>query len=74
MKIIPETKEDIVAIIAHEFRSFGGGKVSEWNPISIALKDSPPQFAAGVGIKEVSERVIELYEQVKRGEMKTPHQ
>lgn len=60
MKMIPETKEDIVAIVANEFRTFGGGSVTPGNPISAALKDSPATFAAGVDVSDVVEMVLEL--------------
>lgn len=60
MKIIPENIEDIVAIICHEFPSFGGGRASDNNPISMALKDESAVFAAGVDIKKVVKRVLEL--------------
>lgn len=61
MKIIPETTEDITTIIASEFRCFGGGNVSYGNPISMALRDQPPQFAAGVDVQDVVNRVIDLW-------------
>ncbi len=35
------------------FSSFGGGQVTEGNPVSHALKDAPPMFAAGVDISAV---------------------
>ena len=62
MQIIPETQEDIVAIIAAEFRTFGGGRGSSTNPIAAALQNQPPSFAAGVDVAEVVARVIELQE------------
>ncbi len=43
----------ITAALAQTFPSFGGGKGSQWNPIAAALKDHPPQFAAGVPIADV---------------------
>ena len=61
MKIIPENEDDIVAILAHEFPSFGGGTVrSANNPIVHALQDNPPMFAAGVDIAAVVKRTREL--------------
>lgn len=60
MKVIPENIDDIVAIIASEFRSFGGGRTSDSNPLVNALSDQPASFAAGVDIKEVVSRVLEL--------------
>jgi len=50
MKVIPETEEDIVTIITTEFRSFGGARDPDNNPIAHALRGQPPQFAAGVDI------------------------
>ena len=53
----PEPDEVIIAKItktaAGLFPSFGGGKVSAGNPVSHALKDAPPMFAAGVDISAV---------------------
>lgn len=53
MKIIPETIDDVVALVAANFRSFGGGQANTRNPISMALADKPAQFAGGVDIKDV---------------------
>lgn len=50
------TKEavyQIVADVAQNFCCFGGGNVSQGNPISIALADKSPMFAAGVDVGEV---------------------
>jgi hypothetical protein len=61
MKVIPENEGDIVAIIAREFPSFGGGVVGAGdNPISHALRNKPPMFASGVDIATVVKRVREL--------------
>lgn len=60
MKIIPETNNDIAAIIAAEFRTFGGGRGSSHNPIAEALKNQPASFAAGVDVLDVVNRVLEL--------------
>lgn len=46
MKIEPENPQDIADIIAAEFRTFGGERVTMGNPISHALKDEPASFAA----------------------------
>jgi len=53
-----ETIKEITRRTAAQFRSFGGGKTSQWNPIAIALADKPPQFAAGVDIEEVVRFVL----------------
>ncbi len=60
MQLIPETTGDLAAIVAANVRSFGGGRVSDWNPITSALKDQSPQFAGGVDIKEVVEFIAPL--------------
>lgn len=59
------TKEDIdeiAAIIAREFPSFGGGKGAGagFNPLAEWMKDEPPVFALNVDIRAVVERVITL--------------
>ena len=61
MKIIPENTEDIAAIIAHEFRSFGGGRPADGNPIAAAAQEGPAIFALGVNIEDVVSRVIKLH-------------
>lgn len=43
----------LVVEVASKFRTFGGGNVNKNNPISIALKDQPSQFAAGVDVGQV---------------------
>ena len=50
--------DEITQIIGHEFRSFGGGRGSRFNPMAEALKDKEFQFAAGVDIKSVVEAVL----------------
>lgn len=60
-------KDFIVRYVAANTRSFGGGKVSAWNnPISAALRDYPPQFAAGVDIGEVVDLVFKAIEEAKK--------
>jgi hypothetical protein len=60
VSVTPETSADITALVAANFRSFGGGQTSQWNPIVNAMKDKPVQFAGGVDIKDVVEFVIPL--------------
>jgi hypothetical protein len=60
MKLEPENREDVVALIANNFRCFGGGQSNDYNPLSQMLKDEPAQFAAGVDVKEVVDCVINL--------------
>jgi hypothetical protein len=45
--------DDITSKVSVTFRSFVGGSYTPDNPISIALADSRPQFAAGVDIEDV---------------------
>mgnify|MGYP001614981158 CR=1 FL=1 len=44
--------QKIVRLTAKQFPSFGGGKLATNNPISHALKNEPPTFAAGVDIEQ----------------------
>ena len=53
-----ETKH-ILSQIQSRFRTFGGGKATEGNPMSYALKDKPLHFAAGVDVQEVVDFVLE---------------
>ena len=66
MKIIPETPQDITALVAANFRSFGGGRGSDYNPIAAALKDTPASFAAGVDIQEVVDFILEAAKSLKK--------
>ena len=50
--------EQIVKKIGSQFRTFGGGQDSKFNPITAALKDKPLQFAAGVSVEEVVKAVL----------------
>jgi hypothetical protein len=55
------TKTDkIVKIVGTNFPTFGGGQMSNFNPITNALSNKPYCFAAGVGVKEVVEFVLKL--------------
>ncbi len=58
--------EQIVEAVPSKFRTFGGGRTSEWNPLAAALKDMPLQFAAGVDVRDVVEFVVA--EVQRRGE------
>jgi hypothetical protein len=49
--------DDIVKKVTIRFHTFGGGQDSEFNPITHALKDKPPVFAAGVDVREVVEYI-----------------
>lgn len=51
--------DKITQIIGWKFRSFGGGQAGFNNPLAIALKDQPLQFAVGVDIKSVVETVLD---------------
>jgi len=50
--------DEIVKKTAAHFPTFGGGRVNKWNPLSVALKDDPPQFAAGVDVEKVVRFII----------------
>lgn len=45
--------EEIANEVSKHFRCFGGAHVNKSNPISVALKATPAQFAAGVDVKDV---------------------
>lgn len=61
MKPSPEQIEIIVKACGQQFRCFGGGDVSAFgNPIAMALKDAPLQFAAGVDVQQVVQFVFEV--------------
>ena len=68
MKIIPENNQDITAIIASEFRCFGGGRTSNFNPLVNAMTDHAPSFALGVDVQDVVNRVVELFLESRRWE------
>lgn len=54
-----QIKAEIVRRIGCQFRTFGGGRVrDESNPIAVALKDRPLQFAAGIDVAEVVHFVL----------------
>ena len=55
----------IVKDVARAFPSFGGGKTSEFNPITAALKDREPMFAAGVSIEAVVNFILEKAKEEK---------
>lgn len=54
------TVDEIVATVAKEFPTFGGGRGSQFNPLAAMLKDSPPTFAAGVPVHDVVRRIYEM--------------
>jgi len=49
---------DLLAQVGKRFRTFGGGRGSEANPLAEALKDQAPMFAAGVDVGEVVNFVV----------------
>jgi len=61
-----EDVDRIAYEVGQRFRTFGGGRSSEWNPIAAALADQPPQFAAGVDVRAV---VRFIYSQVRRDQL-----
>lgn len=58
MNISPKQKQILIQKIGQNFRTFGGGRTSNWNPIANALADKPYQFAAGVDVKEVVDFIL----------------
>ena len=63
VRVRKQVVDEITCDIASRFRCFGRGStpVITGNPISIALKDEPAQFAAGVDVASVVEQVIVKY-------------
>ena len=53
MKINDKQLSDLVKRTGQYFPTFGGGQLSNYNPIVNALSDKPYQFAAGVDIENV---------------------
>ena len=51
----------MVGRVAANFRTFGGGRGSQFNPIADALKDQKPTFAAGVDVEEVVRFILTWY-------------
>lgn len=64
MKLKVEQEVDlsdyITQQVAKRFKSFGGGKGSDYNFLADALKDNAPMFAAGVDVKDVVDYVLDL--------------
>ena len=60
--------DKITQIIGNKFRSFGGGQMEVGcnNPMAMALKDQPFQFAAGVDIKSVVKAVLSENRKLQR--------
>lgn len=56
--ITEQSLSNLVDNIGGHFRTFGGGRGTRDNPISMALIDNPLQFAAGVDVKEVVQFVL----------------
>lgn len=54
---MPNVKK-IVDAVTDAFNTFGGGRVDPTNPISIATKDRPAMFAAGVDVENVVRFVL----------------
>jgi hypothetical protein len=48
----------LTASATASFRSFGMGQITPGNPLSHALQDRPPQFAAGVDVREVVDHIV----------------
>ena len=62
-----DKKQFIVDYVAARTRTFGGGKNGNgFNPITAALSDRDPMFAAGVDVGEVVELVTEARREYKK--------
>lgn len=55
-----EKVHEIMAEVGVRFRTLGGGVINTDNPISIATKDQPLQFAAGVDVAQVVRLVLSM--------------
>jgi hypothetical protein len=55
-----EQIERYVSKCRNAFRAFGGGRITPGNPISHALANDPPSFAAGVDIHQVVSFILAL--------------
>ncbi len=53
--------KQMVGRVAANFRTFGGGRGSQFNPIADALKDQKPTFAAGVDVEDVVRFILTWY-------------
>ena len=60
MELDEKKVRQIVWATAEEFPSSGGGRDSDTNPITHALKDRPLLFAAGVDIERVVRFVLSM--------------
>jgi len=66
IKVSNEKVANIVAGIASRFPCFGVGSGSAFgNPISEALKNNPPTFAAGVDVETVVRFVVQNLKDIK---------
>ena len=52
-------KQEIIKLIGEKFPTFGGGNLTNWNPISVALKDQPLAFAGGVDVEQVVDLILD---------------
>ena len=59
--------DKITQIIGRKFRYFGGGQKAFNNPLAVALKDEPLQFALGVDIKSVVKAVLRENKKFSQG-------
>lgn len=62
---------NIVMLITAQFPSFGGGIAKTLsNPLSVSLKNTPPQFAEGVDIEAVVRSVLSEVRKIEREKAK----
>jgi hypothetical protein len=59
--MISENKKNVlITELVRRFPTFGGGEITPGNPVSYALKDEEPQFAAGIEIGHVIDILLGL--------------
>ena len=58
MRVTDKQVAEIVKAVALEFRTFGAGQTSQYNPVVNALQDHQPMFAMGVDVQEVVRFVL----------------
>jgi len=66
MRVTKKQRQNIVKLIADRFPSFGGGRGFADNPTTMWLKDAHAQFALGVPVGEVVDKVIYLLQVIEK--------
>lgn len=58
--------DNAIHMIGKRFRTFGGGRDSDTNPIAHAMRNEPLAFAANVDVRAVVERIYELWHEAPK--------